>query len=119
MPFQEKRKGKSVEAYQNTSLVGSISFPYNHPGNCGVFHDHRLPQCMERVHLQVSKYTVKYKYISHSKIVSYRAEFATAGNVLNNMNYAKNFYLYCFVHEDIRAIALSKVTFLIRKLKCW
>ena len=57
--FQEKRKGKSVEAYQNTSPVRSISFPYNHPGNCGVFHDYRLPQCMERVHLQVSKSTVK------------------------------------------------------------
>ena len=57
-PFQEKRKGKSVEAYQNTSPVGSISFPNNHPGNCGVFHDHRLPQCVERIHLQVSKSTV-------------------------------------------------------------
>ena len=41
----------------------------------------------------------------------------TIGNVLITMNYAKNFYLYCLVHEDIRKIAVSKLSFLVRKLK--
>lgn len=44
-----------------------------------------------------------------------KATFVTVGNVLLSMNYAKNFYLYCLVHEDIRTIAISKL----RQLKFW
>ena len=38
-----------------------------------------------------------------------KSTFTTVGNVLLSMNYAKNFYLYCLVHEDIRRIAVSKL----------
>ena len=49
----------------------------------------------------------------------YKSTFVTTGNVLNTINYAKNFYLYCLVHEDIRTIAVSKLMNLKRKLKFW
>ena len=48
-----------------------------------------------------------------------KSTFVTIGNVLNTTNYAKNFYLYCLVHEDIRIIAVSKLMNLKRKLKFW
>ena len=51
------------------------------------------------------------------RIPLFRSTFVTIGNVLITMNYAKNFYLYCLVHEDIRKIAVSKLSFLVRKLK--
>ena len=47
-----------------------------------------------------------------------RSTYATIANVLVNVNYAKNFYLYCFVHEDIRRIAVSKLTRFCQKFQC-
>ena len=45
-----------------------------------------------------------------------KSTFVTIGNVLNTTNYAKNFYLYCLVHEDIRRIALLKIKEFINKI---
>ena len=48
---------------------------------------------------------------------TFRSTFASVSNVLYALNYSKNFYLYCMVHEDIRRVAMDKLRDLHRKLK--
>ena len=67
------------------------------------------------------KYAISLKTIPklNQKYSSFtlRSTFASVSNVLYALNYSKNFYLYCMVHEDIRRVAMEKLRDLHRKLK--
>ena len=60
-------------------------------------------------------YLIQTVYLDAWRNFDGSSTFVTVGNVLLSMNYAKNFYLYCLVHEDIRTIAVTKL----KKLKFW
>ena len=100
-----------------------LQFPDYYSGNFSFLYWNSVSGCMDGIPRQVqciqfsTRLSMRYINDYNVRILLCRSTFVTIGNVLITMNYAKNFYLYCLVHEDIRKIAVSKLSFLVRKLK--